>query len=341
MENQFPPKRPGIGMLRVGGIRAAVDLLQEMGEDSANVIRSSGLSPDMFRDPENVVPFSAAVRFLNLCARVSGRPHFGLLAGARNDLSSLGLIGHLAQSAPDVGTALSGLIEHMSVHDHVAQARLTIDGDSGVLAYLVDHPGAPGADQLTDGAIATIAKIMGYLCGSKWAPSLVKLPRRPPRNVEPYVKFFKAHVAFGSDIAALAFPVSWLNNAVPGANESLHKFLEQLVRQAEERLGSQAEEIRRIIRLQLIGGKPGIDRAAAMLGIHRRTLARHLSSEGVTFRTLVQEVRFEMAADLMKKTDASMSRIAELLGYSDQTAFSRAFSKRYGHPPSRFRNTAS
>ena len=64
-----------------------------------------------------------------------------------------------------------------------------------------------------------------------------------------------------------------------------------------------------------------------------------LSAEGLRFRELVQDLRFEMASDLLAKSNASMAAIAELLGYSDQAVFSRAFSNRYGHPPSRLRAT--
>ena len=125
------------------------------------------------------------------------------------------------------------------------------------------------------------------------------------------------------------------------AIEGVRAFLQRLVQRAAQRSGSEADEVRRIIRLQLIDGKPGIDRAAAMLGANRRTLSRRLAAQGATFRTLVQDVRFEMADKLMKATDASMCRIAELLGYSDQTAFSRAFSNRFGHQPSRARDAVS
>jgi AraC-like DNA-binding protein len=170
---------------------------------------------------------------------------------------------------------------------------------------------------------------------------LVTLPRRPPRQRKPYDEFFKAKIAFASETASVIFAQRWLRRRLPTANAALRAFLQQLVARTAQRRGSEAEEMRRIIRLQLIDGKPGIDRAAKMLGAHRRTLARRLAAQGATFRALVQAVRFEMADELMKETDASLGRIAELLGYSDQTAFSRAFSSKFGRPPSRVRNAAS
>jgi AraC-like DNA-binding protein len=169
---------------------------------------------------------------------------------------------------------------------------------------------------------------------------LVTLPRRPPPDRKPYDDFFKTKIVFASEAASVSFAPRWLRRRLPTANASLRAFLQRLVQRASRRRGSEVDEMRRVIRLQLINGKPGIDRAAAMLGAHRRTLTRRLAAQGATFRALVQDVRFEMADELMKETNASMGRIAELLGYSDQTAFSRAFSNRFGHPPSRARGEA-
>jgi AraC-like DNA-binding protein len=216
--------------------------------------------------------------------------------------------------------------------------KLAIAGNKATLAYLVDHPNAPGADQFNDGAGATLVKIMRGLCGEDWRPCLVHLPRRRPANAAPYAEFFMTDISFGAEAAGLSFPVQTLQNPLPGANESLHDYLSKLVTRVETRIGSYAQEARRLIRLQLIGGKPGIDRAAGSLGVHRRTLARWLSAEGVTFRSLVLDVRFEIAEELLTKTDASMSKIAGLLGYSDQAAFSHAFASRRRCPPSAVRN---
>ena len=324
-------------MLRVAGILGAIEFFQTLGNDPAAALEGSGLSPDIFRDPENEIPFTAAARILDRCAGITGLPHFGLLAGARNGVSTLGLIGHLAQSAADVETALHDITGHLSVHDRTAQARLSVEGDEVSLAYVLDRPRAPGAEHFYDGGVASAFNIVRDLCGPEWSAKLVTLPRRAPAHRKPYDEVFKTKIAFGSETASVIFAQRWLRRRLPTANPSLRAFLQRLVRRAAQRRGSDADEIRRIIRLQLMGGRPGMDGAAAMIGATRRTLARRLAAEGATFRALVQDVRFEMADELIRETDASMGRIAELLGYSDQTAFSRAFSNRFGHPPSRAR----
>jgi AraC-like DNA-binding protein len=161
--------------------------------------------------------------------------------------------------------------------------------------------------------------------------------RAAPPNGLPYREMFRTGVNFGADCASIEFPARWLDRPLPGSNESLRFYLLDLVRQARQASDSDAERVRRIIRTQLVGGRPNARRAAALMGVHRRTLARRLSAESLSFKQLTQDLRFEMAREMLSKSNAPMARIAELLGYSDQTVFSRAFSSRFGYPPSRLR----
>jgi hypothetical protein len=119
--------------LRSGGLRSSIDLLRDLGHDPAPLVVTSGLALDAFRDPETEIPLVAALRLLSDCVKISGLPHFGLLAGARNNLATLGLFGHYAQTAPDVQTAIVDIISFLSVHDRFAEGRLTIVGETTTL----------------------------------------------------------------------------------------------------------------------------------------------------------------------------------------------------------------
>ncbi|HXZ17805.1 MAG TPA: helix-turn-helix domain-containing protein, partial [Roseiarcus sp.] len=244
---------------------------------------------------------------------------------------------HLALTAPDVRTAIGDMIGFLHVYDRVASARLAVEGDIAALHYLFDFPSAPGAEFFCDGATAAISRMLLGVCGQEWRPLRVGLPRRRPANAAPFLETFGSEVTFGADFASIEFSAHWLNRTPTGANESLRAYLKDLVRQIEQKSGAEIERVRRIIRTQLVGGRPNADEAAAVLGVHRRTLARRLSAQGLTFKRLVSDLRFEIATDLLAKSDAPIARIADMLGYSDQTVFSRAFSSRFGRPPSELR----
>jgi AraC-like DNA-binding protein len=71
--------------------------------------------------------------------------------------------------------------------------------------------------------------------------------------------------------------------------------------------------------------------------MHRRTMHRHLQAEGRTFRQVADEVRFEIACDLLENTAMAIGQIAAVLRYSEASAFTRAFQRWSGQPPSAWR----
>ena len=85
------------------------------------------------------------------------------------------------------------------------------------------------------------------------------------------------------------------------------------------------EEFRAEIRNALPGGAPCVDSAAQLAGMSPRTLQRRLAEEGLTYRQLLDQVRFLLALTMAEGSDASIGEIARLLGYSATPHFSRAF----------------
>lgn len=176
--------------IRAAGLRAAIELLRDLGHDPKPVVEASGVSLDLFRDPDSEAPLAATLKLLGECARVSGLPHFCLLAGARNGLSTLGVFGHLALTAPEVRTAIEDIIGSLSVFDRVASARLAVERDIAAVNYLFDFPSVPGAVDFCDGTTAAISRMLRGICGDEWKPLRVRLPRGRPVNAVPYYDLF-------------------------------------------------------------------------------------------------------------------------------------------------------
>jgi AraC-like DNA-binding protein len=93
-----------------------------------------------------------------------------------------------------------------------------------------------------------------------------------------------------------------------------------------------------MLRGKLIRDTCTADMVASLYAVSRRTLYRHLKAEGRTFRQVVNEVRGEIACTLLAKTDLSVGQIAEVLHYSEHSAFTRAFQRWSGQPPTVWRS---
>jgi AraC-like DNA-binding protein len=93
------------------------------------------------------------------------------------------------------------------------------------------------------------------------------------------------------------------------------------------------------LRILLLSGRSSAQEVAALLYLHRRTLNRRLHDQGTNFQHILDEIRFEAACQLLDNTQLSLTDIAASLGYSESSAFTRAFRRWSGAVPSGRRQT--
>jgi len=96
-------------------------------------------------------------------------------------------------------------------------------------------------------------------------------------------------------------------------------------------------KVRRALALLVAGGDTTIGRVARDLGTSRRTLQRRLASAGVSYQDLLDEARREAAERYLSESPLSIAELAYLLGYSEPSAFHRAFKRWFGQSPLAFR----
>lgn len=331
----FLQKRPvNEGHLRVGPLIEVPPILRELDIDPVEIINRVGLDMTLFENSESMISFTAMGRLLNECAARTQCPHFGLLVGQRSGPDCMGVIGGLSQQMPDVGSALRSLILHLHLHDRGAVPVLSVKQGIVVLSYLIYQKEVEGSNQIYDGAIAIAFNIMRALCGPAWRPNEVLFSHRSPDDIGPYRHFFQAPLRFDMEKTALAFPAKWLDRAVPGADPRLRQQLEQRIA-ALESLDHRdlVGQLRSVLRTLLITQRCSLEQVAQLFSMHRRTLNRRLEEQDCTFQGLVDEIRYEIARQLLENTRMSMGQIAAILDYSDASAFTRAFRRWSGTTP--------
>jgi AraC-like DNA-binding protein len=327
------------GHLRVGPLVEIPGVLQERGISPVEITDSINLNVTLLSNPENMIPFSTVGRLLDRCAARTGYPHFGMLIGQRSGPDCMGLVGRLSLQMPDVGSALRNLIFHLHLHDRGAAPFLSVEGDVAMFGYSIYHPRTEGSSQIYDGAIAIAFNTMRVLCGPAWRPAEVLFSHRQPDDIRPYRHFFQASLSFDREQTALVFPAKWLDHAVPGADPLLRQQLEQRIIALEnleprDLIG----QVRSLLRNLLLTNRCSLEQVAQLFSMHRRTLNRRLEEQNCTFQGLVDEIRFEIACQLLENTHMSMSNIAVTLDYSDASSFTRAFRRWSGMAPTAWRS---
>jgi AraC-like DNA-binding protein len=98
-----------------------------------------------------------------------------------------------------------------------------------------------------------------------------------------------------------------------------------------------SDTLRHLLRTELLRGQCSVEDVAALCRVHRRTLSRRLRAEGTAFRQVADDVRFEIASRLLSNRWITSGQIATTLGYSDLSAFTRAFRRWSGQTPTAWR----
>lgn len=328
---------PG-GYDRAASTLALRPLLDAFGVDLQQVLAESGLPLELFDHPDNLVPFRQGSRLLGLCVDRTGCPHLGLLIGRHTPLESLGFIADLVKAAPDVRHALQLLARYLTLSDGGGLLTLSEDAHLASYCYALYEPGVERAEVVYDIVLATTWNIMRALCGRRWLPIEIQFTRSRPADVRPYRSFLRAPLRFDREQSAVVFDSAWLDVPLQSADPQRLSSLKIQARAIEtQATGDLPAQVRRILRRQLLSGRASMHHVAAELTMHRRTLDRKLKPHAISFQALVDEVRYEVACQLLGDTAMPVIAIAHSLQFTDASAFTRAFRRWSGTPPTRWR----
>jgi AraC-like DNA-binding protein len=327
--------------LRIGATIAVPDVLRDLGADPVKLLDEVGIGIELFDDPNNRISFDTRGRMMAHCAQHTGCPHFGLLVGQRAGLDSLGVVGLLAQYSPNVKLALQSLVRFMHLHVRGATTALTEGSDLAQFEYQIYQKGALGNDQVGAGAVAVAFNILRELCGADWEPVEIRFAQCKPEDLTPFHRIFGAPLRFDSEYYAVVFSKDWLNREVSESSPELLHLLQREIERLEVREGDDfVEQVRTLLRTTIVSGHASARQVSELLLMNRRTLNRRLSAYGTSFRKLVDEISFEIARQLLEDSAMEIVQIAVLLGYSNASAFTRAFRRWSETTPAKWRAKA-
>jgi len=325
------------GMVRVGPYMTVPALLQERGIDPAPLLAEFGLTPAHFLDPENTIPFSEAGRLFARCAEIADCPHFALLVGQRASFSSLGAVGFLMESSPDVRMALHNLSRHFRVHNPNVAITVVEEDSFVAFGFTIQRAGVEAHEHILDFAMAIGLNLMQAMCGPDWHPIEVRFAHARPRELAPY-RFFGSVLRFDEAETALVFAPRWLDQRPRGADPLLHMMMARRVGDIEAHSSDElVGQVRRMLPALIVAHTTSLAVVAKHLGLGARTLNRRLAAEGTTFMELRQEAANAMARQLLESTRMPVTEIAGFLGYTNPGAFTRAFCRWAGMAPTQWR----
>lgn len=329
---------PGVLASAATGIAS---FIKKFGGDVDRIFGAARILPDMAGAPTLKLKLSAFCALFEESARQTGYENFGLWFGNQFAPRDLGLWGYAAVSAPTLGSALEQLVGLFRYHQESSAMRLRSDEDGLMrLEYQITAPAIVERRQDAELSLGMFLNFFRECCGAGWTPEEVHFEHPRPSMPKEHEAAFGAPVYFSQPTNALLFRPECLHRPMPARDLKLLAVMQTCLTQ----LGSAApaedaliDRVRTAIRTRLPDGYPALEDVAEDLHVSACAIGRDLHDAGTTYTEVVEGVRRDLALSYMKQRRLPFSEIALLLGYSELSAFSRAFRRWTGASPRAWR----
>jgi len=343
----------GDGKLTLGDIPQEPQIRRSMFDHVARALEAFGYSSEpaseppadgLDPDPDAFIPFWRFAHLLEDASAELGDPCLGLRVGLATHPRDVGPLGFVLLNSPTVGAAVDNLVRYLGFHQ--TGAEITANEDRGYwrLAYRVLHPAMADLHQDAECTVGILIAGVAHLVAREPALKEVHFRRSTPAGEDAYRAALPGvTLRFDQPMDAVLVDPEIASQPIVGADEALLHILEQhaqlLLEQSpgEDELYSRVEQA---VAQSLHGGQPRVTQVARGLGMGERTLQRRLSERGLTFNDVVDQVRERLARQNVARDGVTLTEVAFLLGYSESSAFIRAFRRWTGETPRAYRKRA-
>ena len=323
-------------------IRPIVAALGVAGVPAGPILEELGSSPNVMDDPDARVPHELAVRFCLAALQATGDASFGLHAAETLRPGAFDVADYAARASRNLREGLQCLIRFLKLNHDVACFTVEDEGDRASITHSL--PGGrvlprPPAEYLM-GSVVVLGRQM---TGVAWNPLEVHFGHAQPEDMSEYRRLFgDAALKFDAVRLGIVVPIQTWELPLVEANPGLCAVL---IRHAEGLLAKQplvadtlSDQVRALLLKELQGGNPGVEPLSdTLLGMSVSTLHRRLKEEGTSHRQLLDTLRAELAERYLGEKGVSVTEVAFLLGFSEASAFHRAFKRWKGLTPAAFR----
>lgn len=303
----------------------------QRGARLSDLCEAIGISISDLGDSEFKVPFEQSALTWEHCVKQTKDNLLGLHLGETATMSVLGLVGNLMQSCSNLLSAFETMTHYIDLATDMIHFGVKQSSSEVFLIYkpaplyLNAYPAS--ARQSVEQSMAGTLNVFSLLSDRKIRPLRATFKHKRGGNLSEYHRVLCGDVQFNQLNNHLAFSKEVLHAPVVSHDKSLVTFFEKVLKEKKElHTLTLTEKIKRVMRTDFQGVIPTLEAVATRLNMTSRTLQRKLESEGYSFRLIINEVQKETADELFKR-NGNVNQIANLLGYSDPSAFSRAYKK--------------
>lgn len=312
--------------------------IEAYGIDPRRVINESLYQPGSGVRMSERIAYSTYEKMEIKASQLINDPAVGLRAAEYLHPSHLGALGHAWMASSSLRTAIERARRFSRMYHEQIELLISDECDAMKVEYRLRHQSAL-PELLADSQLASLLALCRLNFGKSLRPAFVRMQRSPPSNPKPWHEFFGMEVQFNQSENCLALWNRDANKRLTGSNPMLVSLHEDVIKRQIAEL-DRSDILNRtlvVIMDQLPSGGVSEVSVAKDLNLTVRTLRRKLREQGIGFRSLLTNVRKELVRRYIDDPSYSVTEISFLLGYTDTSAFSRAFRRWNGTSPTEAR----
>jgi AraC-like DNA-binding protein len=317
-------------LIRAACLTHFSDVARAAGIDPDRMLTAAGIPRHGLSDPDIRIPGGAVRRLLEASAAAAGIDDFGLRLAMRGGLSNLGPVALVAREQPTVGAAMEALGRYIHIHNESLTLRLERHDD---IVLILPHLrlGRPvPARQSAELVIGVTHRILAAFLGRDWRAREVRLASPAGRDQARYRRVFDTQVMFGAEFDVIVCRASDMEQPMATADAVMAHHAQDYVESIAARAPRFDGKVRDLVTALLPTGRCSLDQVSQHLGWDARTVQRRLADRGTSFSAIVDACRADLVARLIEDKDRSLPAVAQLLGFSAQSALARWFRDRFG-----------
>ena len=320
--------------------RAWVDAYELLGLDPDLLMEKAGLRREDVYDPDGRIPRNRASALWQLGFEQSHDRNLALHVAEQLDFGAYKVIDFLAARAPNVGAAYERIARYFPIIDDWVVLETVFEGSR--VNYRMTAPEFPGPlpRQAVEYTLAAIFLRTRAGLAYEYPLDRVDFTFDQPDDDSEHRRIFDCDLRYGQPVSQLVLSRTVWERSTEVSDPALFTVLEQhagLLLEKTPRTAGIVGKVRKAIVAELAGGNPTLARVARRLALGERTLQRKLSDVDAVFGALLEDERERAAKAYLIEGSVSTAETAFLLGFSDQSAFTRAFRRWTGKPPARWR----
>lgn len=326
------------GSQRLGMVAELPAVLEELKVDSRAFFGEFGLDVTGI-SPQTRLPFPLLASLMSKAVEVTECEHIGLLCGLRFRLAHHGILGELMRRAPTLRIALQDYVTWQPRYSNSAIVYLHRSGADYAFGFGIYVADAINMRVINDCVVGVGCRMVRLLTGQQVYPVEILLGNRPPANKSVYARLLRTPVRFNQAQSCLILDNKALDFRLPDADPAEYRKVLATIREAGRWHGlGWTSRTRHELRRSLLQGRPQMNEVALALGINLRTFRRRLEAEETSFVVLRDEVRRNVAFELLEHTELPVAEISTALAFASPRVMADSFRRWTGKSPSDWRS---